>query len=322
MHSFSSMAGAAPTRSVLPSCPCDDERCARLGARARGHPRVPRGAAVLHAGRPRGRVDPRLEDHGLAEVQEVVLRAARRARACQRLHEPGADQRHRAGADRLREVAAPRPRDRGAGKGAHADHQQVERARQQLDDERARSPAMIQARYGSMASFLGRREREDDSTAAMRRARRLRRGAWRRSPWCSRPPSPARRRGAPCSIFTQRSSTDLEPGGLGLARAACVLHAQLHPEHLRADGDGVLGDRRDLLALAEAVDDVHLVRDVAQRLVALLARGRCRTAGSPGSRGSRAPACTWRRSSSAGTSWPTARPPRWCGSRAGCGAAC
>src|SRR5207244_11894780 len=46
------------------------------------------------------------------------------------------------------------------------------------------------------------------------------------------------------------------------------------PQDFRADGDRVLGDRHDLLGLPEAVHDVDLHRDVAQRLVAFLAEDR------------------------------------------------
>src|SRR5438876_918327 len=63
----------------------------------------------------------------------------------------------------------------------------------------------------------------------------------------------------------------LESRGLGLPRRLGVRHAQLLPQHFRADGDRVLGDRHDLRGLSEAVDDVDLHRDVAQRLVAFLA---------------------------------------------------
>src|SRR5258708_4190325 len=63
----------------------------------------------------------------------------------------------------------------------------------------------------------------------------------------------------------------LEPRSFGLFRRFGVLHAQLLPQHFRADRDRVLGDRHDVFGFPEAVDDVHLDRDIAQRLVALLA---------------------------------------------------
>src|ERR1700674_1968978 len=49
----------------------------------------------------------------------------------------------------------------------------------------------------------------------------------------------------------------LQSGGLGAAPRVRIAHAQLHPQHLRADRARVLGERGDLLALAEAIDDVH-----------------------------------------------------------------
>ena len=55
----------------------------------------------------------------------------------------------------------------------------------------------------------------------------------------------------PCSIFTQRSMTASRPAGARLGRGRLVSHAELLPEHLRADGDGVFGDRRHVLGLAE-----------------------------------------------------------------------
>ena len=94
-------------------------------------------------------------------------------------------------------------------------------------------------------------------------------------------PSPPKRR----AVLDLHAAVldDLEPGGLGLAPRLLVRHAELHPQHLRADGDGFVGERGDLLAPAEAVDDVDLVRDLRQRLVALLAQYRRRTSDSPGS---------------------------------------
>jgi hypothetical protein len=80
---------------------------------------------------------------------------------------------------------------------------------------------------------------------------------------------PPKRR--PCSIFTQRSMTASRPAAAGLGRGLIIFYTELLPEHLGADGDGVLGDGHHVLRLAEHVDDVDLARDVAQRLVALLA---------------------------------------------------
>src|SRR5438128_11181603 len=53
----------------------------------------------------------------------------------------------------------------------------------------------------------------------------------------------------------------LQPGGLRAAPRFGVAHAELHPQDFRADRDRLLGERRDLLALAEAVDHVHGLRD-------------------------------------------------------------
>src|SRR6266705_991229 len=63
----------------------------------------------------------------------------------------------------------------------------------------------------------------------------------------------------------------LESRAFGLLRRLGVRHAQLLPQHFRADRDRVLGDRHDLFGFSEAIDDVHLHRDIAQRLVAFLA---------------------------------------------------
>src|SRR5690349_4712253 len=63
-----------------------------------------------------------------------------------------------------------------------------------------------------------------------------------------------------------------QPRGLGAGAGGVAVNAQLHPQDLRADGDRVLGDGGDLGRLPEAVHDVHLLRDVPQRLVAALAQ--------------------------------------------------
>src|SRR5678810_553847 len=47
---------------------------------------------------------------------------------------------------------------------------------------------------------------------------------------------------------------DFQTGTLGSRARRGVLHAQLHPEHPGAHGDGLLGDGGNLGALAEAVD--------------------------------------------------------------------
>ena len=63
----------------------------------------------------------------------------------------------------------------------------------------------------------------------------------------------------------------LQPGLARPVGGFVVDHAHLHPQHLRTDGDGLLGDRGDLFALAEAVDDIDLLRDVTQAGIALFA---------------------------------------------------
>src|SRR5262245_13475781 len=63
----------------------------------------------------------------------------------------------------------------------------------------------------------------------------------------------------------------LQPGGPRLGGRCLVLHPELLPEDLGADGDRLVGDGQHVLGLAEDVDDVHLLGDVLQGLVALLA---------------------------------------------------
>src|SRR5690348_7071991 len=57
-----------------------------------------------------------------------------------------------------------------------------------------------------------------------------------------------------------------------LGQRGLVPNAELLPEHLGAYGNGILGDRHHVLRLAEHVDDVDLLRHVAQRRIALLAQ--------------------------------------------------
>ena len=179
-HRFGQLAvGGCAHEERAAVLPVDVERRARLGARAGGDPRIPRRAAVLHARRPRARVDPGLEDHGLAEVEEVVLRAspggAGRASGSRATVPTSATAQ---ATDRLRRAAAARPGDGRAGEGAHADHQQVERAGHQLDDhqrEAGDDPGEIRFH----GAFDGRpilRLRSARVTASP--------GAWRRSPSC------------------------------------------------------------------------------------------------------------------------------------------
>src|SRR3954470_10963808 len=63
-----------------------------------------------------------------------------------------------------------------------------------------------------------------------------------------------------------------QPRVFGLAARVGVLHAQLHPQHLRTDRDRVIGQPGNLAAPAEAIDDIDGFRDVAQRLVTLFAQ--------------------------------------------------
>jgi hypothetical protein len=53
-----------------------------------------------------------------------------------------------------------------------------------------------------------------------------------------------------------------------------VYDARLHPEHLRSGGHGVLGNRKDRLAPAEHVHDVHIFRDLRHPRIRLLAEHR------------------------------------------------
>src|SRR5215210_1715830 len=60
----------------------------------------------------------------------------------------------------------------------------------------------------------------------------------------------------------------------GVACGLFVDHARLHPQDLRPGGDGILCGRHDLLAAAEHVHDVHLLRYVLDGGVGLLAQDR------------------------------------------------
>jgi hypothetical protein len=64
---------------------------------------------------------------------------------------------------------------------------------------------------------------------------------------------------------------DFQPRCLGLAPRLGVFDAQLHPQHLRADGDRLVRDGGNLGALTEAIDDIHLFRDIRELFVAFLA---------------------------------------------------
>src|SRR4051812_11494581 len=70
----------------------DVERGARDGARGRlGEARIPRAAAVLHARDARGLVGPGLQEHRLAEVEQVAAAfVAAIVRDVPVVHEPGA----------------------------------------------------------------------------------------------------------------------------------------------------------------------------------------------------------------------------------------
>src|SRR5713226_8103117 len=63
----------------------------------------------------------------------------------------------------------------------------------------------------------------------------------------------------------------IEARGARLGERGLIPHAELLPEHFRANGDGVLGHRHDVRGLAEHVDQVYPVRDFPKRGVALLA---------------------------------------------------
>ena len=64
----------------------------------------------------------------------------------------------------------------------------------------------------------------------------------------------------------------LEAGRLGLGGGLVMADAELHPHHLRADGDGIVDDRRHRLGIAEHVDHVDLVGNIAQAGVGRLAQ--------------------------------------------------
>ena len=85
---------------------------------------------------------------------------------------------------------------------------------------------------------------------------------------------------APGQLAAQTAEFDLraavhdhfEAGRLGLCGGLVVADAQLHPDHLGADGDGVVDDRSDRIRGAEDIDHVDLVGNVAQTGVDLLAQ--------------------------------------------------
>ena len=112
-----------------------------------------------------------------------------------------------------------------------------------------------------------------------------------------------------CSIFTQRFCTTSSPAVARDPRGVVVADAELHPQHLRALGDGFARERRHLVRLAEAIDDVDGAGDRRRRRDSISRPAPRCTSDSPGRRGSRAPACISPRSSSAGTSSPRVR--RW-----------
>jgi hypothetical protein len=59
------------------------------------------------------------------------------------------------------------------------------------------------------------------------------------------------------AIFTQRVSTTSSPAASARARGGAFITPICIHRHLGADGDRVLGQRRDLRALAEAVHHIH-----------------------------------------------------------------
>ena len=65
---------------------------------------------------------------------------------------------------------------------------------------------------------------------------------------------------------------DVEPRVAGDARRLVVADAELHPQHLRADGDRLARQRRHLAGLAEAVDDVDRLGDRGNARIAVLAQ--------------------------------------------------
>ncbi len=70
-----------------------------------------------------------------------------------------------------------------------------------------------------------------------------------------------------CSIFMQRSITTSRPACAGAFRGFFVDHAELHPDHFRARGDGLIHDRRNGRRLAENIDDFDRARHIAQRRI-------------------------------------------------------
>jgi len=66
----------------------------------------------------------------------------------------------------------------------------------------------------------------------------------------------------------------LKAGGLGARRRRVVAYADLHPQHLGADGDGVIGERSGGLGIAEDVDHVDALGNVLQVTVDGLAENR------------------------------------------------
>ena len=110
-----------------------------------------------------------------------------------------------------------------------------------------------------------------------------------------------------CSTLRHRSITTASSPRRAISAPSGLITPNWQPECARADRDRLLGDRGHGGRLAEDVDDVDVPRDVAERRVALLARGPRSRADSPGSRGSRAAAGRTRRSCSGAARSATVR---------------
>ena len=133
-------------------------------------------------------------------------------------------------------------------------------------------------------------------------------GCVRRSRRCAGPAmfSPPKKRA--CSIFMQRSITTSSPAGAARLRRLFVNHAELHPDHLGADGDRLLHDGRHGSRSPEKYPPPRPARNRRKRGVTGAAEDLDSRADSPGSLRSPRRSGRSRRNGSDGMDSPTARP--------------
>jgi len=224
-------------------CRCDDERVGLPGLRCRGwrrapggpplgEARVPRGAAVPDRAMPAGSLLHDSSSTGWPRSSRLPRPSSPRSWAtCQWCTNQAPKSANRAPRNALDDLVGAQPADDRADEGPDADHQQVEGARHELGDhqhEAGDEPQQPKFQF----RLLARAPRGDDAvlTPAHRGRRRT---VHARSSCSDSRPRPAR----PPPEATSRR----------------IFDPNLHPQDPSADGDGILGERDDLGALAEAV---------------------------------------------------------------------